>query len=285
MLEATLGLIIIESKNFNWKANLTFDRIRQTITKLNVPQYQTGPNNAFLMREGETLGAIYGYRWLSSLSEMEAQLPTGQSINDYALNSDGFVIKAGSEGTTNEAAILWDEDGNGVADITKIGDGNPDFNLGLSSTFSWKNIQLYALFDFKNGGDVYNYTHQYTFRDNRAIEFDQFEKAEEEKKTINYYATFYHHTALNSYFIENASYLKLRELSLFYSLSAKNLGALGKHISLIRIGGIAHNLYTLTNYTGYDPEVASGSDITNFPFDSFGYPNYRTYKVSLEINF
>ncbi len=284
-LEATLGFKIIENKNFSWKANVTFDRIRQSITKLNVPEYQTGPNNAFLMREGETLGAIYGYKWLTSLSEMESQLQAEQSIDEYTLNSDGYVIASGVEGTVSEAPILWDKDGNGVADITKIGDGNPDFNLGLSSTFSWKNIQLYALFDFKNGGDVYNYTHQYTFRDNRAIEFDQFEIPEEEKKTIDYYATFYHHTALNSYFIEDATYLKLRELSLFYSLSSKDLGDFGKHISSIRIGGIAHNLYTLTNYSGYDPEVASGSDLTNFPFDNFGYPNYRTYKFSLEINF
>ncbi len=284
-LEATLGFKIIDNKSFKWNANITFDRIRQTITKLNVPQYQTGPNNAFLMREGETLGAIYGYRWLTSLTEMEAQLKPEETIGNYALNSDGYVIKAGTEGTQGEAAILWDEDGNGVADITKIGDGNPEFNLGLSSTFSWKDIQLYALFDFKNGGDVYNYTHQYTFRDNRAIEFDQYGKPDEEKKTINYYSTFYHHTALNSYFVEDATYLKLRELSLFYNLTSDKLGGLGKHVSLIRIGGIAHNLYTFTNYSGYDPEVASGSDLTNFPFDSFGYPNYRTYKVSLEINF
>lgn len=285
VFEATLGFKIIDNKSFKWNANLNFDRIRQSITKLNVPQYQTGPHKAFLMREGETLGAIYGYRWLTSLTEMEAQLKPNESIDDYTINSDGYVIKTGTEGTTGETPVLWDKDGNGVADITKIGDGNPDFNMGLSSTFTWKGLQLYALFDFKNGGDVYNYTHQYTFRDNRAIEFDQFGKPEEDKKTINYYATFYHHTALNSYFVEDATYVKLRELSLFYNLTSDKLGGLGKHISSIRIGGIAHNLYTFTNYSGYDPEVASGSDLTNFPFDSFGYPNYRTYKVSLEINF
>ncbi len=283
--EATLGVKIIESKNFNWKANVTFDRIRQKITKLDVPQYQTGPNNAFLMREGETFGAIYGYKWLTSLTEMENQLPSGQTIDQYTINSDGYVIKTGTEGTVNETPVLLDSDGNGVADITKIGDGNASFNLGFNSTFSWKNIQLYALFDYKNGGDVYNYTHQYTFRDNRAIEFDQFGKFEEKKKTINYYSTFYHHTSLNSYFIEDASYVKLRELSLYYTFNRENLGGLGKYISLIRLGGIAHNLYTITNYSGYDPEVASGSDLSNFPFDNFGYPNYRTLKFSLEVNF
>ncbi|MCK5537343.1 MAG: SusC/RagA family TonB-linked outer membrane protein [Bacteroidales bacterium] len=283
--EAALGLKIIEKNNLNWKVNLTFDRIRQQITKLNIPEYKTGPKNAFLIKEGETLGAIYGYRWLTSLEEMSEQLMEGQSIDDYVINSDGYVITDGTEGSINESAILWDKDANGVADLTKIGDGNPEFNLGLSSTLSWRNIQLYALFDWKNGGDIYNYTHQYTFRDGRAIEFDQFDKPDEEKKTIDYYSTFYYHTALNSYFIEDASYVKLRELSLYYTISAKNIEALQGRISSIRLGVIGHNMFTFTNYSGYDPEVASGTDLSNFPFDDFGYPNYRTISASIEIKF
>ena len=283
--EASLGMDLIKSKNFSWKMNLTFDRIRQKITKLNIPQYQTGPNSAFLISEGETMGAIYGYRWLTSLSEMELQLQSGQTIEDFALNSDGYVISAGTEGTINEVPILWDKDANGVADLDKIGDGNPNFNMGLSSSFSWKDFQLYALFDWKSGGDIYNYTHQYTFRDGTAIEFDQFGKAEEEKKTIDYYSTFYYHTALNSYFVENGSYLKLRELSAYYTLRTKGMDNFLNSISYIRIGIIGHNLFTLTDYSGYDPEVSSGSDLTNFPFDNFGYPNYRTYKFSIELKF
>jgi TonB-linked SusC/RagA family outer membrane protein len=285
VFEASLGINLVEKKDIQWKVNFIFDRIRQKITKLNVPEYQTGPNNAFVMREGETFGAIYGYKWVTSLSEMEAQLQSGQSISDYTLNSDGFVIKQGTEGTVSEAPILWDKDANGVADQTKIGDGNPTFNLGVNTTFTWKNFQFYALFDIKHGGEIYNYTHQYTFRDNRAIEFDQSIKAETEKKTIDYYANFYYHTALNSFFIEDASFVKLRELSVYYDIPNKNMGGLKNFISSMRFGIIGHNLYTFTEYSGYDPEVASGSDMTNYPFDNFGYPNYRTFKASIEINF
>lgn len=286
-LEATLGIKVIDNRDFHWNINITFDRVRQQITKLNVPPYKTGPLSAFYMREGETFGAIYGYKWLTSLTEMEAQLQSGQSIADFTLNSDGFVIPVGTEGTVNEIPVLWDKDANGVADLSKIGDGNPNFNMGLASTFSWKNLHFYTLFDWKNGGDIYNYTHQYTFRDGRAIEFDQAGKTDAEKKTIDYYQTFYYHTAVNSYFIEDGSYLKLRELSVFYDIPNKNLGKLKDYISSIRIGVVGHNLYTLTKYSGYDPEVASStsSNLTKFPFDNFGYPNYRSFKASLEINF
>ncbi len=283
--EATLGMKLIEKKDFKWNANVTFDRIRQKITKLNIPQYKTGPNNAFLISEGETLGAIYGYRWLTDLSEMEAQLPTGRSITDYMLNSDGYVILSGTEGTISEKPILWDKDANGVADLSKIGDGNPNFSLGLSTTVIWRSFQVYALFDLKNGGDIYNYTHQYTFRDGTAIEFDQYGIAEDKQKTIDYYSTFYNNTALNSYFIEDGSYLKLRELSAFYTLQTKNMNNFLNALSTLRIGIIGHNLFTSTKYSGYDPEVTSGNDLSNFPFDNFGYPNYRTFKFSLELKF
>jgi len=283
--EAAMGIKLVEKTNFNWSVNLTFNRIRQQITKLDIPQYKTGPLNAFLISEGETLGAIYGYRWLTSLDEMKDQLQEGQSIDDYTINSDGYVIQNNTEGTVNEKPILWDKDGNGVPDLTKIGDGNPDFNIGLNTSISYKNLQLYALVDWKKGGDIYNYTHQYTFRDGRAIEFDQFGKPDDEKKTIDYYSTFYYHTALNSYFIEDASYIKLRELSMYYKFSLNKLDFLKDKISSIKLGLIAHNLYTYTKYSGYDPEVASGSDLSNFPLDNFGYPNYRTITASIELKF
>lgn len=283
--EATVEVFLIEKNDFKWKINFAFDHIRQQITKLNIPEYKTGPLNAFLIKEGETLGSIYGYKWLTSLEEMEQQLQIGQTIDQYMLNSDGYVIPVETEGTVNEIPILWDKDANGVGDLTRIGDGNSDFNLSFNTTFKWKDFSFYALLDWKHGGDVYNYTHQYTFRDNRAVEFDQFGKSDDQKKTIDYYATFYNHTAMNSYFIEDASYLKLRELSMYYSIPVAKLGNMSQWISMLRLGVKGHNLYTITNYSGYDPEVASGTDLSNFPFDNFGYPNYRTFTASLEIRF
>jgi len=144
---------------------------------------------------------------------------------------------------------------------------------------------LYLLLDWKYGGDIYNYTHQYTFRDARATEFDQYGKPENEKKTIDYYSNFYYHTALNSFFVENGSFLKLRELSLYYTFKTMKFEFIKNKLSEIKIGAIGHNLFTLTKYSGYDPEVASGSDLSNFPFDNFGYPNYRTYSASIEFKF
>ena len=75
-------------------------------------------------------------------------------------------------------------------------------------------------------------------------------------------------------------------MSIYYSLGGKNLPHfLNGFVKKFRIGFQARNLLTITNYKGYDPEVASGGDLTNYPFDDFGYPNYRTYTGSISINF
>ena len=286
VFEASLGIDMISRNNFSWSSNLNFDRVRQTVIKLDVPNYTNGPRNAFSIRVGETFGVMYGYTWLRSLEEMKNQLPSGASIENYEINNEGYVILAGTQGTLDEKPIKLDANNDGLGDKVQIGDGNPDFQLNWGNTFSFKGISLYMLWSWKNGGDVYNYTRQYTFRDQRDLVFDQTNVAESDKKTVNYYAAFYDGTGINDYFIEDGTYLKLREVSIYYSLKGNSLpNFLVKYIKSFRIGFQARNLLTITNYKGYDPEVASGSDLTNFPFDNFGYPNYRTYTGSISINF
>ncbi|MEN8121711.1 MAG: SusC/RagA family TonB-linked outer membrane protein [Bacteroidota bacterium] len=282
-LEFSLGYKVLSTNDFKWDIRFNFDRIRQQMVTLDIPEYQTGPNNAFLIRGDEVFGIMYGYKWLTSLDDMAKQLPEGATIDDYIINSDGYVIEAGTEGTIDEKAILLDADNDGVDDKVVIADGNHNFNLSFTSNLSYKGFSLYFLFDWKNGGDVYNYTRQYTYRDNRAIENDQYGKTD--KKAITYYNNFYMGTTGSDYFVEDASYLKLRELSLYYNMNKAKLGGLSKWIESVRIGAIAHNVLTLTKYTGYDPEVASGTDLSNYAYDNFGYPNYRTITGSIEIKF
>jgi len=286
VFEAALNMNLIQNKNVNWTAFVNYDNIRQRVEKLNMPEYTTGPRNAFFVKEGETFGVMYGYKWVTSLEDMQNQLPDGYAIEDYVINSDGFVIHAGTEGTKDEAAIKLDSDNDGVANKVEIGNGNPNFQLSIGNTLEAYNFTLYFLLNWKSGGDIYNYSYQYTFRDQRAIEYDQAGKPDSEKKSVYYYDNFYDGTGINSYFVEDGSYLKLREVSLYYTFDKRQLnGFLGGLFEEVRIGFQSRNVLTFTNYRGYDPEVASGTDLTNFPFDNFGYPNYRTYTGSIQLNF
>ncbi len=281
VLELSLGYDAIKSKNQNLHFQLNFDKIEQKMVSLTIPSYYTGPHSAYYINPGDPFGIIYGYDWVRSLDQMSNQLPAGKTIDDYMVNSDGYVILKGTEGTKSEAAIPFDKDNDGNPDKIAIGDGNPDFHMSLATTYSFKNFQFYLLLDWKQGGDVYNYTHQYIFRDSRAIEFDQFGKAESDKKATAYYSNFYQQS-INSYFVEDGTYLKLREMSLFYTLKPKMWSGFFKSV---KIGLVGRNFLTFTKYSGYDPEVASSGDLTTFAFDNFGYPNFRTFSASLEFRF
>ena len=114
-LEASLGINVIKSKSVTWDWNFTLhDSVRQKVKELDAPPFQVGPGanevSAFYLRDDETFGMMYGYDWVKSLDQMANQLPTGKTIEDYTVNGDGYVIDAGTEGTTAEVPIALDQD-------------------------------------------------------------------------------------------------------------------------------------------------------------------------------
>ena len=91
--EAMLNAKIVSKENFSWDATITFDRTRQKITKLDIPEYRTGPRSAFRIKEGETYGTMYGVGFVRSLEQMQSQLAGGDNIGNYVVNRDGVVVK------------------------------------------------------------------------------------------------------------------------------------------------------------------------------------------------
>jgi TonB-linked SusC/RagA family outer membrane protein len=279
--EFNLQANLIRNQDMTWDVGVTWAKSSQTITELDPPPFQSGPDGLFYIREGETYGAIYGYTWVTSLDQMSAQLAEGDDIANYVVNSDGFVIAAGTEGTPDESPIKL-RDANGDFAFVEIGNGRPDWTAGISNTVSYKGLSAYVLVDIKSGGDVYNRKSQWLTRDSRNGIMDQTGKPEAEKKAFGYYQGFYDVNTNNSYWVENGSYVKLREVSLSYTINPENLNLLGDGIESITLSAIGRNLLTFTDYSGYDPEVGS---IRN-PFDATGaYPNFRNYAFSVSFKF
>jgi hypothetical protein len=308
VLEATLGVNILDKKDLKWNLFVTWDRVRQKILELNAPPFTHGPgsNNTdvFWFREGETFGIVEGKTWVRSLDVMANQLPDTDDpgtpidetdINSYVINSDGYVILRGTEGTINESPIGYDGDNDGIIDTdVQIADMNPDFNMSFATTLSWKNLSLYALVAWKQGGDIYNMTKQWMYREGLHGDVDQSGKAPNEKKAADYYQKLYDVNNVNSHFVEDGTYVKLRELSIYYTIGEKFWKERTKgFIKMVKIGIIGRNLWTITNYTGYDPEVRQGDtdykgandDLSIYAFDGYGYPNFRTFTGSIQINF
>lgn len=284
-LEFSLNAKVIHNKNTNLSFGINIDRIRQQIEDLEINKYYTGPRGSFLIEPGQNFGIIIGHKWLTSLDEMANQLPDGMTIDDYTVNRDGYVILDGTEGSTTEAPIALDADNDGTEDKVVIADCNPDFNLNFNTNISYKGITFYMLWSLKYGGDVYNKTKQYLFFENRAGEIDQYGKPENQKKSIYYYQTLYDGNDLNTHFVEDGTFLKLRETSLAYTYKFKKDSKFGKVIKSVKFGIIAHNIFTFTNYTGFDPEVGNSDFSANFSYDSYGYPNFRTFTGSIQFTF
>jgi hypothetical protein len=172
-------------------------------------------------------------------------------------------------------------DENGAEKNVKIGDINPDFRLGINTTFKYKGFSAYMLWQWKNGGEIYNGTAQYLVRDNRHPMIDQIHTKPEDKKTVNYYQSLYDAQALNGFWVEDASYLRLNEASISYKLDKKDLGYAADYIESIKFSLLGRNLLTITDYSGYDPEAG----YSGFLFDNFGYPNFSSYSFSVELKF
>jgi TonB-linked SusC/RagA family outer membrane protein len=301
--EATLGVKVIDKKDISWKANIIWDNIKTKITKLNVAPFTTGARGnsgdpgSFYITEGATFGIFNGEKWIRSLADMQAQITllggvgqtyAGQTIDNYVLNSDGYVIPAGTEGTINETPIKF-RNADGNPSKVDIGNANAKFHLGFSNTITFKGISLYALIDWKQGGDIYNLTNQWMYRDNRSADMDMFGKPDYLKKAVPYYKALYNVATYNSHFVEDGTYVKLREVSLYYSVQKSALNSVLKgFFKEVRLGIVGRNLLTFTNYSGFDPEIGSSEgsgDNTVQAWDEFNYPNFRTLSGSLQIQF
>ncbi|RYX99920.1 TonB-dependent receptor, partial [bacterium] len=281
-IELSLGAKWLKTPSFSWSSNIVFSRVRQKITELPIPPYLFGSTDGggaqmFYVKEGETYGAMYGNDWVRSLEQMSQQLPAGKTISDYEINSAGYVIAKGVQGTLNEKAIKR-LDASGAIWYGKIGDGNADFNMGIANTFNYKGISLYFLLDVKKGGDVYNSKAQWITRDFRNAQMDMSNVPAGEKKTYDYFLNFYDVNNVNSYWVEDASYVKLRELAIGYTFPKKALAFAKGAIKGISAKVVGRNLFTITGYSGYDPEVGS----LRQPYDGTAkYPNFRNYAFSL----
>ena len=285
VVELSLAYQVFNTKNSHLNFTISYDRVRQEVSEIEGGKYYTGPNDAFIFEKGATIGTIYGYKWLTSLEEMSEQLPEAMTIDDYTINSDGYVIIDGTEGTVDEFPILFDKENDGEPDKVEIGNCNPDFNLNFGTNFYFKGFSLYMLWAWKQGGNIYNYTKQYLFRDGRAGEVDQTGKADADKKSVYYYSSFYYMSYFNSHFVEDGTFIRLREASIYYNLKLKKGSKVENVVKSIKFGLIGRNLLTFTKYTGFDPEVATGSDLTNYSYDSFGYPIFRSFTASIQFTF
>lgn len=298
---------VMERDDLSWTMRLNFDHFSENITALGRPAFRSG---FFYYRNGEIFGSFYGAKWAQSC----ADLPTDASCGQFEVNDDGLMVWVG-DGNSYTDGIgkdLWGtrsadgyyewgmpvrmygecetqkQGGEGCTDFLFMGNTRPDLNVSWRNSFSWKGLQAYVLLDGEFGTDIYNRTRQWAYREYRSGDQDQFGKPDDLKKPLAYYSNLYNTNAVNSWFVEDGSFIKLREASLRYSFNPEWLDSwFNGRVTGMDINLIGRNLLTFTNYKGYDPEVANGnggSDVIG-RVDSYGYPNSRVFSASIQVIF
>ena len=174
-------------------------------------------------------------------------------------------------GITPEGRFIYrDVNGDGVTDTsdrTKIGSPHPDFTYGVNINANYKNFDISFFFQGSQGNDLWNYNKVFTdfgffFNGNRST------RVLDARSTSNPNGSFVGLSATsqnnedepNSYYVEDGSYLRLKNASIGYTLPSSALDDFG--ISSLRIYVNASNLFTITDYEGFDPEVIPIDNLT-----------------------
>ena len=293
--EATIEAELFRRGTTLWKLGLIGDRSRHHISEFDRSCVRSSTISYRCV--GEDLSTMYGYQYLHSAEFLPA---SARAYPDsFQVNDDGLLVavgtgsyrdgKWGTNVVVNGVTYPWGmriirQDSTGQPAVVRIGSGNPDFHWGVSNRVEWKGIQLYALLDSQVGGDIYNQTNQRMYQYYRSSDVDQVGKPEDLKKPIDYYSLLYNGNIIADWFVEDGSYVKLREVSARYQIPQSFLSRFpGSRAVGISLSLIGRNLMTWSNYSGYDPEVGS---VTN-RLDSYdgGYPQSRTFTGVLQFQF
>lgn len=316
--ELSLEGQLVQTQDVSWSARVLWDRTRSEITQLDVPPFTYGiPGQnlgaVYFAFEGEQLGNLYGTQFATDCGD----LPEGVSCDGFVQDRNGWLVWVGEDGSLSDAnwgedsdvqvrgnPVKWGTPFQGECEDPRTGDrtttcraGNtlPDYHLSFSSTVNWRGLSLYGLLDALQGFDVYNQPLQWaTFGSARTAGIlDQHDVPEGERKPLGYFDELYNVSGLfpSNAFVEDGSYVKLREVSLRYRFGAdmlQNVGVLDR-FSAITLNLTGRNLVTWTDYRGYDPEVGkSGGDTGSSALarvEGFQYPNFRSWNLGLELNF
>jgi hypothetical protein len=337
--EVSLNVPIIQSRDVSWSIRGTYERTRTCVSELDVPPFNQGtPQQAtgsiFRIQvgcpTGERFGTFYGKRIVRECSQLPTPFRSECGPNGaFQRNDDGFVVWVGGgnswrEGITKNLwgtslpkeqapwnqklywGMLMVEDPQG--DQVPVGHALPDFRYSISQDFRWKRLSLYALLDASIGQDVWNQGRHWSFLDFNAREQDQRHKTVETAKPIGYnwrggqgrgsgVGGFYEILAPNNLSVEDASYAKLREASISYDIGP--VGGVGEWTVTL----LGRNLFTITNYKGFDPEVgigevnglggtggvgnatSNGGSAAINSIDAFTFPNLRQVSIALTTRF
>ncbi|MFD2937155.1 SusC/RagA family TonB-linked outer membrane protein [Spirosoma flavum] len=280
--EFTLGGTPIDQSGFRWETNLNLSTLQNKVISLGgLERLGTGTGVGagmsttyeFMLMPGQPLGSYWGLNYLGTFKPNEADLAAkfGRVPGDphyEDLNGDNSI-------TTDDFKI--------------IGHAFPKLTGGWNNTFSYKGLTLNVFFNGVFGVDKLNYTRAAALSgagDARQFilsEIRDYYRPGNETSDVPAFTKTYQPFTQSSRFLENGSFVRLKNVSLSYNLPASFI----RNKGTIRVFASATNLLTITKYKGPDPESSSVGSATDtaIGIDYGSYPNSKTYTIGLNLGF
>jgi TonB-linked SusC/RagA family outer membrane protein len=286
-VQASLNISVLKTRDFNWGFTTNFSNETSKIDNINGPPIilttAAGSTQEALVA-GQKIGQIYGFKALTSLTAVNHE--GARYISDADLGS--YEVVKGRVVNKTTKAIQFENE------VSPLGDPNPKFNMSFINSFSYKKLSFGFQFDWVHGSHLYNQTKEWMYRDGINGDYDNAVTigGQSGAYTAYYrsaYADFFGarngaRNGTKDYFYEDASFLRLRNVSLAYDFSGLIKGKIFRKAILTFTG---RNLFTSTKYTGFDPEISSGGSNSAFDrgVDHSSMPNSKSYQVGLSLGF
>ncbi|MCP9755073.1 TonB-dependent receptor [Lacihabitans sp. CCS-44] len=246
---------------------------------------------------------IFGFTTrLPAISATKAGLPIASYYGyfvDGVIKDDAEAAAAPKFGSYTRAGTFKFRDVNGdgiitAADRTIIGNPHPDFTYGINVNLGYKNFDLTMFGQGVQGNEIFNYVRYWTdfntFQGNRSTEmlYDSWKKQGDVAKLPRLNSGDATSQQISSYFLEDGSYLRLKNVQLTYSIPANIMKKAKMGSAQIYVQG--QNMLTLTKYTGLDPDInlrTSGNDNQDIHMgiDEGAYPVAKSYLVGVRLGF
>lgn len=283
--EMTVGGTIIATKDWNWRSDLNFSTVKNTVKEIYGGTDIV--NNYTIIREGESFKSLYGYDYYGV---------NATNGNPIWTKADGSLVQFDTFGAYDYKVY----DPANPSDVSKsssldasdrkiLGSSMPTWYGGWNNSVTYKNFDLNVFFRFSGGNEIMNASRQGSlmnmqFANNGTEVLGRWVSPEQPgdglTPKIGYgdEATLFNDGFTDSHFVETGNYLKLSNLAVGYTLPKSVLSAI--KITKIRFYAQAQNLFTITGYSGLDPETNSRLGV-----DWNGMPQQRSFTFGANVTF
>ena len=296
-IELTINSVNFNRKNFFWSTDFNISFIKNTLMSLqDGTDYilsRSGFNSNFssydyIAMVGEAIGNMYGYVFDGIYQS-----------DDFNVYADGTMhLKPGIVDISEHAGEAVkpgfvkykDLDGDGIItteDRQIIGNGQPDWFGGITNSFQFYGVDFSFMFQYTVGNDVYNAQRMFSTQSRLEMQNNLAEVKDRWTATnaSNLVPSAKGYVAYDVYsrFIEDGSFLRLKNITLGYTIPERLTRKI--FVSKLRLYATASNLFLLTKYSGFDPEVNMKSSNLMPSFDFGAYPKNKAFTFGVELNF